>query len=72
MKAIKKNMKDQILTKDRKILYCPECGAEYSGNSGDYWYLPDDYVFKCECGAEMELVDKIVTVEYKSITAKYQ
>jgi len=65
MKAIKSNMKDQILTSDMKILHCPECGAEYSGNRGDYWNLPEDYVFSCECGAEMELVDKIVSVRYK-------
>lgn len=36
MKASKRNMRDQILTNDRKILHCPNCGAEYSGNSGDY------------------------------------
>lgn len=65
MKAIKKNMIDQIVTNDTKILHCPECGAEYSGNAGDYWNLPDNYVFHCECGAEMELVNKIVSVEYR-------
>jgi peptide subunit release factor 1 (eRF1) len=64
MKAIKANMKDQILTKDRKILHCPECGVEYSGSAGDYWNAPDDHVFICECGCEMELVEKIVTVQY--------
>ncbi len=65
MRAIKKNMKDQILTDDTKILHCPQCGAEYSGNAGDYWNLPDDYIFKCEeCGIEMELVNKIVSVKY--------
>ena len=68
MKAIKRNMKDYILDEDepRRILYCPNCGAEYSGNAGDYWDLPDDYVFHCpDCGTEMELVEKIVTVKYK-------
>jgi len=59
MRAIKKNMKDQILTSDNKILHCPVCDAEYSGNSGDYWNLPDDHVFCCaECEIEMELVEK--------------
>lgn len=66
MKAIKKNMKDQILTKDQKILHCPNCDAEYSGNAGDYFMLPPDHVFFCdECGVEMELVNKIVTVRYR-------
>ena len=65
MRAIKSNMKDQILTDDDHILHCPECGAEYSGNAGDYWYLPDDYVFYCdECSVEMELVRKVVATEY--------
>lgn len=65
MRAIKKNMRDQILTDDRKILLCPKCGAEYSGNAGDYWNLPDNYVFHCEeCDCEMELVTKITTVSY--------
>jgi len=66
MRAIKSNMKDQILTDDRKILHCPSCGAEYSGNAGDYFMVSDEYVFRCsECDIEMELVDKIVTVEYR-------
>jgi len=65
MRALKENMKDQILTNDRKILHCPICDAEYSGNAGDYWDYPDDYEFFCEeCGVPMELVEKIVTVEY--------
>jgi len=63
MRAIKSNMEDQILTDDKKILYCKICGGEFSGNAGDYWDYPDDYVFKC-CGEEMELVDKVVRVEY--------
>ena len=66
MRAIKGNMKDQILTNDTKILHCPKCDAEYSGNASDYFMLPDDYVFHCsDCGIEMELVEKVVTVEYK-------
>jgi len=65
VKAIKSNMQDQTLTKDRKILHCPNCGAEYSGNAGDYWSLPDDYVFMCECGKKLELVEKVVTIKYR-------
>ena len=64
MKAIKSNMKDHILDGDDKILHCPACGAEYSGSAGDYFLLPDDYVFHCECGEEMELVTKIINVSY--------
>ena len=65
MRAVKRNMRDQILTSDRKILRCPSCGAEYSGNSGDYWDLPNDFVVKCEdCDVEMKLIDKVVTVKY--------
>lgn len=66
MRAVKCNMKDQIITKDRKILHCPQCDGEWSGNSGDYWDLPEDHVFMCgECGVELELVDETVTVSYK-------
>lgn len=64
MRAIKKNMGDSILDGDHRILYCPNCGAEYSGNAGDYFMLPDDHIFVCECGTEMELVNKVVTVTY--------
>ena len=66
MRAIRSNMKDQILTGDRKILHCPRCDAEGSGNAGDYFLVPDDYVFYCQdCGVEMELVEKVVTISYK-------
>jgi len=65
MRAIKKNMKDQILTSDRRVLHCKGCNAEYSGNAGDYWNVPDNYVFTCnDCNIELELVKKIVTIEY--------
>lgn len=65
MRAIKSNMSEQILTDDHKILHCPSCGAEYSGNAGDYWNLPDDYIFTCRyCDCEMELVNKVVTTRY--------
>ncbi len=66
MRATKSNMKDQILTRDSKIIHCPECHAEYSGNAGDYFLLPEDHIFQCpECKCEMELVEKIVTVQYR-------
>ena len=63
MKAIKKNMVDQILTSDNKILYCEICGAEYSGNAGDYWNVPDNYVFTC-CDTAMQLVTKKTVISY--------
>jgi hydroxymethylpyrimidine/phosphomethylpyrimidine kinase len=63
MRAIKKNMQDQILTNDNKILHCTICGSECSGNAGDYWDLHVNHVFTC-CGYEMELVTKIVSVNY--------
>jgi len=65
MKALKSNMQDQILTSDNKILHCRICGAEYSGNAGDYWNLPDNHEFTCnECGEPMELVDKVTIIKY--------
>ena len=65
MKAIKSNMRAQILTEDRKILYCTICGDESSGNAGDYWNLPDDFVFQCpDCKIDLTLVNKLVTVQY--------
>jgi len=63
MRAVKKNMADQILTNDKKILHCRVCGAEFSGNKGDYWWMPENTVFN-HCGEEMELVEKIVTTVY--------
>jgi hypothetical protein len=66
MRAIKSNMKDAILTGDTKILHCPVCDAEYSGNAGDYWNLPENHVFFCEdCKVELELVRKNVIVSYE-------
>lgn len=65
MKAIKSNMEDQILTDDVKILHCPNCDVKYSGNSGDYFLLPGDYVFYCNfCRKELELVTEVVHTTY--------
>ena len=66
MRAIKSNMGDQILGRgDYRILHCPECNGEWSGNAGDYFQFPADHVFKCEdCGCELELVRKVVTTQY--------
>jgi hypothetical protein len=67
MKAILKNLKDQILSDDRAMMYCTKCGGEYSANAGDYFMVSDpEYRFKC-CGRTMELVIK--TTNYESITS---
>ena len=59
MKAIKSNLKDQIGTDDKTIMFCPCCNAEFSANAGDYWYLPDDHQFTCEnCGCALLLGHK--------------
>ena len=55
--ACVKDLKDQILTEDRAILFCTICGSEYSANAGDYWAYPPDYEFTC-CGEPMILVNK--------------
>jgi len=55
--------KDYDSRKDEFIL-CPRCGAEISGNRGDYWSLPDEYVFKCECGcADLALVKRKIEIQ---------
>jgi len=66
MKAIKKNLKDQILTDDKKIMFCNICGTEGSANSGDYWNTPEEYRFKC-CNRTMSLVNKKVRVIYSEV-----
>jgi hypothetical protein len=61
MQAIKQNLRDQILTSDRKILHCPICDGEWSGNAGDYWNVPENHIFTCpNCECELELVEKII------------
>jgi hypothetical protein len=59
MKAIKSNLKNQIGTDDKTIMYCPCCFDEFSANKGDYFLLPDDYVFHCaNCDCDMVLGHK--------------
>ena len=62
MLAIKKNLKDQILTDDNTIMYCPSCGGEYSANAGDYFMIGDDHKFKC-CGEVMILATKQTVIK---------
>lgn len=66
MKAVKSNMRDQILTNDEKVLHCSSCDSIFSGNAGDYWDLPKNYIFCCSnCEVEMELVKRRVTIKYE-------
>jgi len=53
MKATKANLKRGGLG---LIMYCSTCYSQSSADDGDYWYYPDDHVFKCgSCGSEMIL-----------------
>lgn len=36
-----------ILEPIHPMLWCPECGEEFSANPSDYWSLPKDHVLKC-------------------------
>lgn len=52
MKAIKKNLTDEITARER-IMYCRKCGERYSAHAGDYFFIDDpEYVFK-HCGEPM-------------------
>lgn len=63
----KKDLSDQILDKSRagEFLYCPVDDSKYSANAGDYWNLPDDFVFHCDCGAELLLATEVINVIVK-------
>jgi len=55
--------KDYESRKD-EFIFCPRCGGETSGTRGDYWSLPDEYVFKCGCGcADLALVRRKVELQ---------
>lgn len=59
----KADLENQIGALDtRSILYCTCCGAENSANSGDYWNLPESYLFRC-CGKPMVRVVKRTVYE---------
>jgi len=57
MKAIKKNLVDQIYhPEDNTVMLCPNCGATFSANRGDYWDYKEDHVFQCHmCKVDMVL-----------------
>lgn len=39
----------------------PNCFETYSAYRGDYFMIPDAEPIKCNCGAPLALVEKIVT-----------
>jgi hypothetical protein len=56
MKAIRKNLREELGSPEggRRVMYCPACpDAQCSAHAGDYWDVPADYVFKCDCGEPM-------------------
>lgn len=57
-----KDLKDQILTSDKSLLYCFGCGVEFSANKGDYWNIPENHIFT-HCGENMQLVTKKTVYE---------
>ncbi len=68
MKATVENLRDESCTVSnpgdspgpRRMLYCRLCGTENSADRGDYWNVPLDHEFICECGYPMEIVVKRV------------
>ena len=57
MDAIRKNLRDETGNPKggRRVMFCPECGAEASAHAGDYWDVHPDYIFMCECGEPMKI-----------------
>lgn len=51
--------------KAQGILYCPNCGSEYSASPSDYFSMGDDEEFKC-CGLNNLLVEK--KTHYRKLT----
>ena len=61
MKATINNLRDG---ERERMMFCPQCGAEYSADRADYFMAkPSDTVIECECGYEMELVTKHTVIE---------
>ena len=50
------DLPDQIGSRQpREVLWCSECGAEFSAHSGDYWDVASDHIFT-HCEVNMKLV----------------
>lgn len=46
------------------FLVCRDgCPGEWSANAGDYFLLSPDHIMRCECGAPLELVRRVCTLE---------
>ena len=46
------------------FLYCPECQSQYSATRGDYFWMPPNEPFKCECCNEpMVLARELKRIE---------
>ena len=46
-----------------EFMFCPVCGNEIGGTRGDYWEVPMDYIFKCECGNDdLQLVKRVCSL----------
>ena len=60
-----KNLHDQIFEPQYKgiVMVCQSCHAEFSAHKGDYWQLPDRYIFK-HCGKAMKLARKEIVYRY--------
>ena len=56
-----KDLHDLVLVTNRvkksELLFCHECGSEFSASSGDYFMADPNHIFMC-CDTEMELVIK--------------
>jgi len=64
MKATINNLRDG---ERERMMFCPQCGAEYSADRADYFMaMPSDLVLECECGYEMEIADKQTIIELVS------
>jgi hypothetical protein len=57
MIAVKRNLRDELGNPPggRRVMYCPACDSQASAHAGDYWDVPADHVFLCECGETMRI-----------------
>ncbi len=59
------DLKEQSGPGPHPILYCTECGGEYSADKSDYFMLPDTEIMMC-CDIPLQLVMKTTT--YNKVT----
>jgi hypothetical protein len=65
MKATPSALRDHIINPEFRgeLLWCPNCGGEYTAHAGDYFMWLPDTPIKCECGEQLLLVRKKVIIE---------